>query len=218
LLQRDIGLIDNDGPGQLNCCGAEGISMRGLLALLLFCGLLTSAVAQEALRPGDSLEISVWQDPKLDRKLVVGPDGMIGFPLVGQIKAGGLTPRALEDLLRGRLQKNYTGQLDVTVALSAVNKDAEDETKPKVYVTGEVLRPGPYVIKPAIDVVQAISLAGGLGPFAAKQRIQLHRKINGADTIFIFDFNAYSSGRIATDNINLKSGDIIIVPERGLLE
>jgi len=67
-------------------------------------------------------------------------------------------------------------------------------------------------------VMQAIALAGGLGPFAAKQRVQLHRKINGADSIFIFDFNAYASGRDATDNINLQSGDIIIVPERGLLE
>ena len=122
--------------------------MRVLLALLFFCSFLTSAFAQSAIRPGDGLEISVWQDPKLDRRVVVAPDGMIGFPLVGQIRAAGLTPQALEQVLRERLAKNYTGQLDVTVALAAVNKEYEDETKPKVYITGEVLRPGPYFVRP----------------------------------------------------------------------
>src|ERR1035437_10759044 len=114
--------------------------MRLLLALLFCCGFLTSALAQlEPLRAGDTLQISVWQDPKLDRKIVVGPDGMISFPLAGHIKAGGLTPQALEDVLRSRLQKNYSGPLDVTVALGDVNKDEAAETKPRVYVTGEVL-------------------------------------------------------------------------------
>ncbi len=192
--------------------------MRVLLALLFFCGFLTSALAQEALRPGDTVTISVWQDPKLDRKVVIGPDGYIGFPLVGQIRVGGLTPRAVEDLLKSHLQKNYTGQLDVSVALADVNKETEDETKPKVYVTGEVLRPGPYFTKPQINVMQAIALAGGLSPFAASQRIQLHRKVNGVDSTFIFNYNAYAAGTDTADNIDLKSGDIIIVPERGLFE
>ena len=106
--------------------------MRVLLALLFFCGFLTSAFAQvEPLHPGDTLQISVWQDPKLDRKVVVGPDGMISFPLAGHIKAGGLTPQALENVLRSRLQKNYTGQLDITVSLADVNKEEEAECKAK---------------------------------------------------------------------------------------
>lgn len=192
--------------------------MRGFLVFLLLCVSLNAAAAQQTLRPGDSLDISVFQDPKLDRRIVVGPDGMIGFPLVGQIRAGGLTPRALQDALRGRLQKNYNTPLDVTVSLSAVNQEAEEEQKPKVYITGEVLKPGPYILRPTINVMQAIALAGGLGPFAATKRIQIHRKINGVDSIFVFDFDAYQSGRDPADNVNLKSGDIIIVPERGLLE
>jgi polysaccharide biosynthesis/export protein len=192
--------------------------MRVLLALLFFCGFFTSAFAQTPLRSGDALEISVWQDPKLDRRVVVGPDGMIGFPLVGQIRASGLTPKGLEDALRARLAKNYTGQLDVTVARAAINRESEEESKPKVYISGEVLRPGPYFVRPTINVMQALSLAGGLGPFAAKQRIQLHRKIDGVDSIFIFDYNSYTSGANTADNISLRSGDIIIVPERGLFE
>ena len=192
--------------------------MRAILALLFVCSFFSTAFAQAPLRAGDSLEISVWQDPKLDRRVVVGPDGMIGFPLVGQIRASGLTPHGLEDALKARLKKNYTGDLDVTVARSAINRETEDELKPKVYISGEVLRPGPYFVRPTINVMQAISLAGGLGPFAARQRIQLHRKINGVDSIFLFDFNSYSSGANTADNINLQAGDIIIVPERGLLE
>ena len=193
--------------------------MRALLALLFFCGFLTSALAQlEPLRPGDTLQISVWQDPKLDRKLVVGPDGMISFPLAGHIKAGGLTPQALENVLRTRLQKNYSGPLDVTVALGDVNKDEEGETKPRVYVTGEVPKPGPYILRPGTNVMQAITQAGGLGQFAARQRIQVRRQIQGADSIFLFNYNAYEAGTKTSDNIHLQSGDIIIVPERGLLE
>jgi polysaccharide export outer membrane protein len=191
--------------------------MRALLAALFFCGFLTTADAQ-ALRPGDSVHISVWQDPKLDQTVIIGPDGTFGFPLAGHIRAGGLSPQAIESELRTRLQKNYTGPLDITVSLVGVNKDDEDSTKPRVYITGEVLRPGPVIIKPRIDLMQAIALAGGLGPFAAKQRIQLHRKTNGVETTFVFNYNAYLAGADAAENINLQSGDIIIVPERGLLE
>ena len=192
--------------------------MRVLLALLLFGLFVTTAGAQQALRPGDAINISVWQDPKLDRTVVIGPDGYIGFPLVGQVKASGLTPRALEDVLRSRLSKSYTGQLDVTVALSAVNRELEDETKPKVYVSGEVLRPGPLYARPTINIAQAIALAGGLSPFAASRRIQIHRHVRGADEILLFDYKAYQAGIQPNNNIALRSGDVIIVPERGLLE
>jgi polysaccharide export outer membrane protein len=195
--------------------------MRVVLSLLFFCTLLTSALAQvEPLQPGDTLQISVWQDPKLDRTLVVGPDGMISYPLAGHIHAGGITAQALENIIRSRIQKNYTGQLDVTVSLAKPNETTESETKPKVYVTGEVLRPGPYTIRTSTNVVQALALAGGLSPFAASRRIQVHRKIAGADSILLFNFKAFEVGDDPTKNINinLRSGDIVIVPERGLLE
>ena len=191
--------------------------MRVFLVLLFFCGFLSSARA-EVLHPGDSIHISVWQDPKLDQTVVIGPDGLFGFPLAGHIRAGGMTPQAVENELRNRLQKNYTGQLDITVSLIAANREGEDERKPRVYISGEILKPGFYIIKPEINIMQAIALAGGLAPFAASQRIQLHRKINGADLIFLFDYKAYLSGTNAADNINLRAGDIIIVPERGLFE
>jgi polysaccharide export outer membrane protein len=193
--------------------------MRVLLAFLFLFSLLPSAFAQlEPLHPGDTISITVWQDPKLDRKLVIGPDGMVSFPLAGHIKAGGMTTQSLEEALKKRLQKNYSGDLDVTVSLAEVNKDEEVESKPRFYVTGEVQRPGPYLLTRAINVVQAITQAGGLGVFAAKQRIQIHRKIRGEDSIYVFDYNAYLAGAQAAENINLRPGDIVIVPERGLFE
>jgi len=195
--------------------------MRVFLALMFFCGFLTSAMAQvEPLSPGDTLQISVWQDPKLDRTLVIGPDGMISFPLAGHIRAGGITAQALENIIKERIKKNYTGQLDVTVSLAKPNADTEYESKPKVYVTGEVLKPGSFTLKGGTNLVQAIALAGGLSPFAASRRIQVHRKLDGVDSIFDFNFKDYQSGTGSPENVNLnlRPGDIIIVPERGLLE
>lgn len=193
--------------------------MRVLVALLFFCGFMTSAFAQlEPIHTGDVLQITVWQDPKLDRKVVVGPDGMISFPLAGHIRAAGMTTKSLEDALKSRLQKSYSGDLDITISLGDINKEAEAESKPRIYITGEVQKPGPYVLRAGTDVVQALVQAGGLGIFAAPQRIQIHRKVQGADSIFVFDYNAYQAGTIASDNIHLRAGDIIIVPERGLFE
>jgi polysaccharide biosynthesis/export protein len=193
--------------------------MRVLLALLFFCGFLTSAMAQvEPLHPGDTIQISVWQDPKLNRQVVIGPDGMISFPLAGHIQAGGLTPQALENVLRRRLQKNYTSHLDITVSLAAVNREEQVETKPRVYITGEILKPGPYIIRADTSVIQALALAGGLGPFAASKRIQIHRQVNGTDSTYLFNYNAYVEGANTADNIILRSGDVIIVPQRGLFE
>jgi polysaccharide biosynthesis/export protein len=193
--------------------------MRLFLALFVFLGAATSALAQsEPLQPGDNLQISVWQDPKLDRKVVVGPDGMVSFPLAGHIKTTGMTPQDLEKALKDRLQKNYSEQLDITVSLADVNKDSEALTTPRFFVTGEVQKPGPYVLRPGTSVAQGLALAGGLGLYAAPQRIQVHRQVRGVDSIFVFDYNAFKAGTISTDNITLRTGDIIIVPERGLLE
>ncbi len=189
--------------------------MRIFLALALVIGVFTQAQAQ-VLRPGDQLDISVWQDPKLDRRVIVTPAGTISFPLAGHIKAGGMTPQALEEALRARLRNNYTERLDITVALSGRRDD--DETTPRIYVTGEILKPGPYLIKVKTNIMQAIALAGGLGPFAAKQRIQIRRQVNGIDEILTFDYKAYEAGRDFSGNIELRSGDVVIIPERGLFE
>ena len=192
--------------------------MRILIILLTLCVSASAAWAQATLKPGDTLSISVLQDPKLDRQVIVDAGGQIAFPLAGHIRAEGLSAQSLENVLKSRLQKNYKDEaLDVTVALANLTTP-EDDLKPKVFVTGEVLRPGPYVVRQRTTLMQAISLAGGLGPFAAKRRVQVRRQTASGETIFMFDYRAYEAGQDLEGNISLRAGDVILVPERGLFE
>lgn len=187
--------------------------------LLIQSGALASA---QALNPGDVLSITVYQDPKLDRQVVIGPTGMISFPLAGQIKAGGMTPAALESVLKTKLKDKFTTDLDVNVTLVASKpetKDArEDEKKPRFFVTGEVLKPGAFVLGDKMNVLQAISVAGGFSLFAAKSRIQVRRQVDGREMMYMFDYEAFHSGRNVAGNIELEAGDVIIIPEKGIFD
>ena len=187
-----------------------------ILALLLFCGTWAEVAAQE-LQPGDTIAISVYQDSKLDRQVVVGPTGFISFPLVGQLKAGGLTLQALEKALRGKLRDKYTGNLDITVSLMSTAKQ-DDEEKPRFYVTGEVNKPGPYVLRPGTTIMQALAMSGGLGQFAARKRIQIRRKVAGVESTLLFNYGAFESNADIGGNIELQPGDVIIVPEKSFWE
>ena len=192
--------------------------MRLLVAFGFVLGLLAIASAQTSpyrLRPGDSIAVSVWQDSKLDRQLVVGPDGMVSFPLVGQVRAGGLTLQAVEAALREKLQASYKADLDVTVALSSI-AETETESPDVFYVTGEVKSPGPHPLIPPTDVLQAIAIAGGFGPFAATRRIEIYRRVDGQQVMFTFNYRGFESGRDLSGNIVLRAGDVVVVPEKGL--
>ena len=191
--------------------------MRFFSIFLLATGLLASAGASHAqgryvLQPGDTVNISVLQDPSLDRSIAIGPDGTISFPLAGHIRAGGLTAEALENALTQRLSTNYKGRLDVTVTLAQVNQGLQNN----IFVTGEVNKPGSYPLSPGTNVMQAIALAGGLARFAAGGSIQVHRNVGGQEQIYDFDYDDYLSGRTQAGNIRLRPGDVVIVPERGL--
>ena len=201
-----------------------GVPMRLLLALTFLCGFWSGALAQP-LQPGDTIAISVYQDPKLDRQLIISPSGMISFPLAGQIRAAGLTTEALENALKTRLRDKFTTDLDITVSLMASRLDQlvkperpEEEIKPRIFITGEVLKPGPYVVLVKTNVLQAIALSGGFSLFAAKQRVQVRRQVAGREVMYLFDYVAYHSGRNVEGNIDLLPGDVVIVPEKGLFE
>jgi len=191
--------------------------MRTFIFLLCLFGAMCTAQAQ-TLKPGDSLSISVMQDSKLDRSVVIDPSGQIAMPLVGHIRADGLTPQALENIIKNRLRSNYKDEnLDVTVALTN-SVVPEEDLKPKIFITGEILRPGSYVVRQKTTLMQAIALAGGLGPFAAKRRIMVRRRGGPGEDIFMFDYRAYEAGQDLEGNITLHAGDVIMVPERGLFE
>jgi polysaccharide export outer membrane protein len=192
------------------------------ISIALMCLIIwASAAHAETLKSGDSLNISVLQDPKLDRSVTVDPSGEIAFPLAGHIRARGLTPQALEKILISKLKDNYKDDnLDVIVAVANSPKDIpEEDLKPKIFITGEVIRPGSYVVRQQTTLMQAIALAGGIGPFAAKRRIQVRRhQKDGDEAIFVFDYKAYEAGGDLEGNIALRAGDVIMVPERGLFE
>lgn len=194
--------------------------MRILIVIFSLLASISLASAQ-TLKAGDSLSISVLQDPKLDRTVIIEPSGQIAFPLAGHIRAAGLTPQALENILKNKLKSNYRDEnLDVTVALTVVGKpdEPQDDLKPKVFITGEVSKPGSYVVRQKTTLMQAIALAGGLGPYAAKRRIQVRRRSPSGEDIFMFNYRAYEAGQDLEGNITLRAGDVIMVPERGLLD
>lgn len=190
---------------------------RILFSFLILLGFAGTQALAQALQPGDTIAISVFQDSKLDRQMIIGPTGMISFPLAGQVRAGGLSPVELANQLKQRLKDKYTSDLDITVSLVSLGRENE-EIKPRFFVTGEVRTPGSFPLRTSTTVMQGISLAGGLGIFAAKQRIQIRRKVNGSDAIFVFNYLAFESGTNLLDNIELRAGDVIIVPERGIFE
>ena len=191
--------------------------MRIILALALLLGIWTEAVAQQAgnyvLRAGDTIEVSVWNDPGLNRKLMIAPDGMISFPLAGYIRAAGLTIPALEKELTNRLRKNYKTDPKLSVTLSDVGEGTASASS-QIFITGEVNKPGNYAITPGMNIMQALALSGGLGKFASKSKI--HRKVHGTEQVFLFNYGDFESGKNLEGNIVLQPGDVIVVPERGI--
>ena len=152
----------------------------------------------------DVLLISVWKDEQLTREVVVRPDGMFSFPLIGDVQAEERTVEQIRTDLVQRLTK-YIPNPNVSVA---VNKVASY----KVYVVGRVNKPGEYVIGHYADVLQALSLAGGLTPFAAENDIKVMRRVRGEQHALPFRYGDMRKGRALEQNIVLQRGDVVMVP------
>lgn len=156
------------------------------------------------LGPEDVLLISVWKDEHLTREVVVRPDGLISFPLVGDVPAEGRTVEELRLDLAKRLIK-YIPAVNLTVAV----------IKPlsyKVYVVGRVAKPGEFLVGHYTDVLQALSLAGGLTPFAAENDIKVVRRVMGQQQTFPFRYGDVRKGMDLEQNIILQRGDVVMVP------
>ena len=153
--------------------------------------------------PGDVLDISVWQNPDLTRKVVVLPDGTISFPLAGEITVEGLTVADLEATLVSSLEKYVTDPI-LTVSVSQTNSMM-------IYIIGQVRAPGRFLIQDDINVLQALSLAGGLNAFADEKEIQVFRKNGQKPTLFEFNYKEVEKGENLEQNITLQRGDVIVV-------
>lgn len=177
--------------------------------MVLIAGLAMAAFAPCAsagpyrIGPGDVIDISIWRNEDLTRQLKVLPDGMISFPLAGELKVEGLSVEELKALLISKLEK-YVPDPVLTVSVSQTNSMM-------IYVIGKVNSPGRFMIQENIDVLQALSLAGGLNPFAKEKEIRIFRKAGEETILFNFNYKEVSEGEHLEQNILLNRGDVIVV-------
>jgi len=152
----------------------------------------------------DVLQILFRYDSDLTTEVTVRPDGMISLPMLSDVHAAGLTPEQLRDKVT-ESAKRFIEDPAVTVIVRTINSR-------KVFITGEVARPGPYNLTASTTVVQLIAMAGGLTEFADKGKITVMRMENGKPISFKFNYKDVSSGRNLKQNIELRPGDTVIVP------
>jgi len=156
------------------------------------------------LLPGDTLEISVWQEPDLQREVLIRPDGRFSFPLMGDVLAQGKTVPEVQQALINKLQA-YIPEVVATVTVTSVNGN-------KIYVIGQVRNPGAFVVNPRVDVLQALAMAGGMTPFAAVNEVIILRRTLGQQSAISFRYGEIEKGRNLEQNVLLEAGDVIIVP------
>jgi polysaccharide biosynthesis/export protein len=179
--------------------------VMGLMINVLACGALYAAdPTSYTVKPGDLLNISVWKEPDLQGDVLVTPDGTFAFPLVGQVDARGKSVTDLHKMISERL-KGYISDPVVTVSVKEIKGN-------KVYVIGQVTRPGEFIVNPSVDVMQALSMAGGTTPYASLGNIMILRRGGGSQQSFRFDYTNVVKGRDLQQNIELQSGDVVVVP------
>jgi polysaccharide export outer membrane protein len=154
--------------------------------------------------PEDVLQISVWREESLDREVLVRPDGGLSFPLAGDVQAAGKTVDELQIELTQRIGK-FISEPVVTVSVNTV-------AGYRVYILGQVKNPGQFVIGRYVDVLQALTLAGGLTPFADEDGIKIVRREAGGEVVLPFDYSDIRKGRNLEQNVVLRSDDVVLVP------
>lgn len=174
-------------------------------------GAEQTAVKDEAVKvdtyvvqPGDVLLVDVWKEKDLQRELMVRPDGGMNFPLVGEMVAAGKTVEQLRNDLKDKLAK-YVPDPVVTVSV-------KQGLGNKIYVIGRVNRPGEYVATRNMDVMQALTMAGGLNPYASENKIKILRRVDGEQKTFRFRYSRVEKGEDLEQNIILQGGDVVVVP------
>jgi len=179
---------------------------------LSFIGILGAlnagvALAQDAtytVKPGDILKVSVWKEPELQGPILIRPDGGFSFPLVGEVDGRGKTVAELQVIVTQRLSK-YISDPVVSISVTEIHGN-------KVYVIGQVAKPGEFIVNPSVDVMQALSMAGGMTAFASLSNIIILRHNGTSKTTLHFDYTDVAKGKKLTDDIQLQSGDVVVVP------
>jgi polysaccharide export outer membrane protein len=156
------------------------------------------------LGPEDVVEISVWKEDGLKKEVLIRPDGKLSFALVGEILAAGRTAPEIQAEIAQRLKQFLSNPVvSVTVLRVAAQK---------IYVIGRVNKPGEFSSGRYIDVLQALSMAGGLTPFAAANEIRVMRRVGEKQVAMPFRYQDVVKGRHVEQNIILQPGDVVVVP------
>lgn len=156
------------------------------------------------IQPNDVLQIFVWKEPNLSMKVTVRPDGRISFPLVQDMQAAGLNPEQVKMKIEASLRE-YLDVPNVTVIVDAIQSY-------KVYVTGKVGKAGMIASEKPLSVLQAISLAGGFLEFSNEAETVVIRGSGEGSILYRFNYPEVIKGKNFSQNMLLKSGDIVIVP------
>jgi polysaccharide biosynthesis/export protein len=159
--------------------------------------------------PEDVLVILFWRDKEISSEVTVRPDGKVSMLLVNELQAAGLTPEELRlsIIKAATAQKLFTEEPTVSVGVKQINSR-------KVYISGAVGKPGPYPLNTPLDVLQLITIAGGLNEYAKAEEILLIRTENGTPKSYRINYKDLEKGKnLAKNLMQLKPGDRIIVPE-----
>lgn len=205
---------------------AEAIAFVAWLALPASAGFAQSAPAlatpsagakppaaplpEVALPPGyvigtdDVLSIVYWKDKDMSADAAVRPDGKISLPLINDVVAAGLTPDQLREKITEESRK-FMEDASITVVVRQINSR-------KVYITGEVNKPGTYPLTGSTSVLQLIAMAGGLREYANGKKIVIMRTERGRPISLPFNYQHVSEGKSLNQNIELKPGDTVVVP------
>lgn len=192
-----------DGSWLRAAAGLVGLSETGTGVTADLAPEAPAAGGDYVIGPGDQLGISVWRDEHLTRTVTVLPDGKVSFPLVGEVVATGKTVTGLKEELERRLSR-FVSSAGVTVEVKQSNT--------VVYIIGRVNAPGRQVITAPTNVLQALAMAGGLNPFADRSGVRVFRRQEDKTAVFAFDYDDVSRGTHLETNIELKRGDVVIVP------
>ncbi len=172
-------------------------------------GVVPSAptqVADSTLGIGDTFEVRVFGEPDLTGVYKVGAEGAINFPLAGVIKVDGLDPQQVAKVIADKLADGILRNPQVSVLV-------KEQTSKKVYILGQVSKPGTFTYTPSMNVVEAITQAGGFTPLAAKNDTTLTTRNQAGEKITV-QVRVEDIGRGRAKNVFLRPGDIINVPER----
>jgi polysaccharide export outer membrane protein len=152
----------------------------------------------------DLLSIVFWKDKDMSAEARVRPDGRIALPLINEVQAAGLTPEALQQKITEESRK-YMEDASITVVVREINSR-------RVFITGEVAKPGPYSLTSPITVMQLIAVAGGLKDYANSKNITIMRSEGGKQHSLKFNYKDVAAGKNLQQNIALKPGDTVVVP------